>query len=241
MKRSFVYIVTGILLAAFPHYAFSPAPKNVDDITIHETSKFIYSNLKCSGLSFDAFETAYTGFRNVLAGDSSINDSLLTLIDFSLPSSDERLYVIDLKNYRILTKTYVAHGMGSGMLYAREFSNRQGSHMSSLGFYLTEQIYSGSHGISLKLTGLENGINDNAMNRAIVMHGAHYAEPEYIERYGRLGRSFGCPALPYSKIREVISLIARQSCLFIYSPDKKYLASSEILNSGQQYFSENLP
>ena len=133
-----------------------------------------------------------------------------------------------MKNHKLLFSSLVAHGKNSGDKYATSFSNRNGSYMSSLGFYLTQETYQGSNGYSLRLNGLEEGINDNARQRAIVVHGASYANPSVIKS-GRLGRSFGCPALPQALARPIIDTIKGGSVMFIYAPI--YITQSEILKS----------
>jgi hypothetical protein len=140
------------------------------------------------------------------------------------------LYVVDLKNYQVLYKTYVAHGRNSGTVMANSFSNNPSSYKSSLGFYKTLDTYVGKHGYSLKLEGLEKGINDNADERAIVMHGADYVNPSYIPKLGYIGRSQGCPAVSNKEAAPIINTIKNGSCLFIYSPDGVYQQRSSILS-----------
>ncbi len=169
-------------------------------------------------LSKAALFDAYQEFL-ILSDEKKItNDSLITIIDFSKSSAEERFFVIDIKNQKLLYHLLVAHGMGSGEEFPERFSNRPHSHMSSLGVYRTSNTYMGKHGYSLRLDGLEKGLNDNARKRAIVIHGAKYVDQDYIMTNGRLGRSFGCPALPIDKTKEVIDLIKDGSCLFIYHP-----------------------
>lgn len=155
----------------------------------------------------------------------------LTVIDFSLPSSEKRMWIIDVTSGLVLHHGYVSHGRNSGDLMARHFSNVSSSYMSSLGFYLTAETYQGKHGYSLRLDGLEPGFNDKARERAIVIHGADYAKEEFIQATGRLGRSLGCPALPREEAKEVIDLIKENSLLFIYAKDARYLDESPILNT----------
>ncbi len=143
---------------------------------------------------------------------------MLVLADFSRPSDEKRLFVVDMKTGELLRETYVAHGRGSGDRIAVRFSNEPGSHCSSLGFYLTDTVYSGKNGYSLRLDGLEPGVNDKARERAIVMHGASYAEEGFIRSAGRLGRSLGCPALPAGESAEIIDLVCDGAVLFIYAP-----------------------
>jgi hypothetical protein len=140
------------------------------------------------------------------------------------------LYIVDLKNYQVLYKTYVAHGRNSGTVMANSFSNSPSSNKSSLGFYKTLGTYIGKHGYSLKLQGLEKGINDNAYNRAIVLHGAEYVDPNYASRLGYIGRSQGCPAVSPKEATPIINTIKEGTCLFIYSPNASYQHRSSILS-----------
>ncbi|MFR9504108.1 MAG: murein L,D-transpeptidase catalytic domain family protein [Rikenellaceae bacterium] len=145
-------------------------------------------------------------------------NKILTLIDFSLASTQKRMYVVDMQSGELLYHCHVAHGQGSGGNYATKFSNKEGSHQSSLGFYRTLDTYTGHNGYSLRLEGLDKGINDNAYKRAIVIHGAEYANPENISRYGgRLGRSWGCPALPTAIAKEIINTIKNGSIIYIFA------------------------
>jgi hypothetical protein len=156
--------------------------------------------------------------------------SLLTVIDYSLPSSAKRLWVIDLARKRILFHELVAHGEGSGDEYASEFSNEPGSRQTSLGIFRTEDVYRGGNGYSLRLSGLEPGVNDLAMERRIVMHGAGYVSDRAVNALGRLGRSWGCPALSYRATRRVIDTIKDGSAVFAYYPDSRWLRQSRFLN-----------
>lgn len=171
----------------------------------------------------------YELFRQGVSGYNKIEKKkpIITLIDFSQASSDERIYVIDMQNETLLYKTHVSHGRNSGDKYATSFSNVEGSFKSSLGFFLTSQTYQGKNGYSLKLSGLEEDINDNAEKRCIVMHGAKYANPSTIKYSGRLGRSLGCPALPQSVSAEIIDVIKGGSVLFIYANNTDYISKSK--------------
>jgi hypothetical protein len=126
-------------------------------------------------------------------------------------------------------KSLVAHGKNSGVNYAESYSNQRYSNKSSLGFYVTGETYTGKHGYSLRLKGLESGINDNAYKRAIVIHPAKYVSREFINKFGRLGRSYGCPAIPLENHGEIINMIKGKTCLFIYYPDSFYLSTSSYL------------
>ena len=157
--------------------------------------------------------------------------SLLTVIDYSLPSTRPRLWTFDLTARRLLFEELVAHGRNTGENHAREFSNRHGTKQSSLGLFRTAETYIGRNGYSLRLDGLEPGVNHRARPRAIVMHGAWYVSRDFIGRHGRLGRSWGCPAVAESVSRELIDTIAEGSLLFIYYPDERWLDSSPFLGS----------
>jgi hypothetical protein len=185
-------------------------------------------SLDSLGLSMEAFHTAVSGFLNLVISGAVRNPGILSIIDFSLPSNQKRLFIVDLFGGRLLFNSLVAHGRNSGGLVPNRFSNRCNSLMSSLGFYLTGESFIGQHGYSLRLEGEEKGWNDNAMRRAIIMHSADYVSEEHIRQWGFLGRSEGCPAIPEELGRPIIDVIQGGSCLFVYSPDKKYLKRSKI-------------
>lgn len=154
----------------------------------------------------------------------------LAVIDFSLPSSQRRLWIFDLRRKTLLLEDFVAHGQKSGDDYATSFSNLDGSHQSSLGLFRTQESYLGSHGYSLRMDGLEPGINDRARERAIVIHPADYVNPAWIKQQGRIGRSFGCPAVRPEVARMVVDSLKGGQFMFSYYPDQKWLASSLYLN-----------
>ncbi len=164
-------------------------------------------------ISIKQFTKAAEGFYLI----KERNSNILTFIDFSVASTQKRLYIIDMSSGKLLFNTYVSHGKNSGDLYAKYFSNREGSLMSSRGFYLTADTYYGGNGYSLRLKGLEKGVNDNAYKRYIVVHGASYANPSTIAQRGKLGRSFGCPAVPQNESRTIIDLIKGGSVLYIHT------------------------
>ena len=186
------------------------------------------------------FNLSMVGYYNMKKNDLLQDDSVITIIDYRKASKNKRFFVINLFEKKVLYSTLVAHGKGSGAQFAELFSNKPGSLQSSIGFFITEDSYYGKHGYSLKLEGVEPGVNDKAMQRAIVIHGASYVSESFIKRYGRLGRSWGCPALPEDITREVIDKIKGGSCLFVYSEDQDYLKKSSLLNreSATQYFLE---
>jgi hypothetical protein len=161
---------------------------------------------------------------------TATNERLLTVIDYSKPSTEPRLWVLDLERERVLFEELVAHGQGSGDNFATRFSNLEGSHQTSLGLFRTADTYVGSNGYSLRLDGLEAGVNDRARDRAIVMHGAPYVSEANMRALGRLGRSHGCPALRPAVARDVIDTIKNGSLVFAYYPDRQWLNGSRFLN-----------
>jgi len=218
-------VATAVLILFSSLTAFSPALNSTTPIM--ESNLSLYESLDHGSMelpSRDLFELALNGYTQL--SDKKLSKSIITIIDFSKASTEKRLWSIDLNEKKVLFNTWVAHGQNSGNLYAESFSNKNGSHQSSLGFYTTGQTYQGKHGLSLKLHGLEKNINDQAEARAIVMHGADYVSEAFIKRVGRLGRSHGCPAIPMELHKEIISTISGGSLLFIYYPDEQYLSSS---------------
>lgn len=189
--------------------------------------QLLYNEMELDGVvNYDAFEKAVAGYNKI--GQKS--KEILTLVDFSKPSTEERFYVFDMRHKKLLFTSLVSHGKNSGGNYATSFSNKTGSLKSSLGFFLTENTYQGRNGYSLVLNGLEKGINDKAKERAIVIHGAAYSNPSVIASSGRLGRSFGCPALPLAVSKPIINTIKGGSLLFIYANNQNYLSYSPILS-----------
>lgn len=188
----------------------------------------IYEDLKGSSKpDFPLFEKVYLGYIDLkFSGLIEADNNILSIIDFRLPSTEKRLWVIDLSSKIILFHTFVAHGENSGKEYALYFSNELNSHQSSLGYYLTEETYYGENGLSLRLKGLEYGINHNARKRHIVFHGADYASDNYLKANGILGNSKGCPAIPAEVHQSIIEVTKNGSCLFIYFPDLNYTEKS---------------
>ena len=158
------------------------------------------------------------------------HNNILTIIDYSLPSSEKRLWVFDLSKLKLLFHTYVSHGIKSGALISNSFSNKYDSKASSIGVYKTENIYYGRDGLSLRLDGLDRGFNDNAFNRYVVMHGGWYVDEDFIKKYGRAGRSWGCPALPQNLTQPIINAIKDQSIFVIYYPSDNWFVTSKFLN-----------
>jgi hypothetical protein len=192
--------------------------------------KYSVWQLATQGISVDLFYYAMKGYNYLKENNRLTNPGIITIIDFSKPSDEKRLFILDVLTGKVLFKTLVAHGRNSGQELARSFSNAAASFASSLGFYITSDTYNGKHGYSLRLNGCEKGFNDNAYNRAIVVHGADYVSESFIQQNGFLGRSHGCPAIPTELSTKIIDVIKDGSCLFIYSPVKTYLTKSTMLN-----------
>jgi hypothetical protein len=178
----------------------------------------------------DLLWIAIAGYETLKQDNRIEREQLITLIDFSLSSDKKRLWVIDLSSFKVLVHSYVSHGRNSGELFAEVFSNTPGSYTSSPGFYVTGQTYTGKHGLSLYLEGLEEGINDKARERAIVMHGADYVSEDFIAKHGRLGRSQGCPAVPVELNEKIINTIKGGSCLYIHTGKECYTKQSKLLS-----------
>lgn len=227
------FLRTGVsaiaLLVLFTFFSASP-PAPTDDVTLPVVVTSVYEklNLQQLGLSTHAYTTAVTGWQKLKA-KGAVSNNVLAICDFSQSSNNRRLYIIDMLNGTLLFNTLVAHGKNTGEEFARSFSNEPESHKSSLGFYTTKDTYQGEHGLSLKLEGKEPGFNDKAEARSIVMHGAGYVCDNFICQFGRLGRSFGCPSVPYGEHEQIINAIKGGGCLFIYYPDKKYLTASRLV------------
>ncbi|GEP94960.1 hypothetical protein CCY01nite_12200 [Chitinophaga cymbidii] len=186
-------------------------------------------SLDSLGLSKEAYEFALQGQEQLAKEGKLRNENILSIVDFSLPSTKKRLFVIDISSGQLLFNSLVSHGRNSGKEMATSFSNSPESYKTSLGFYVTGGTYRGKHGYSLRLEGEESGINDNAMERAIVMHAASYVNEVLGRKQGYIGRSLGCPALPVKLHKKIISTIQNGSCLFMYSPDTSYLTRSKLL------------
>ncbi|MBN2612770.1 MAG: murein L,D-transpeptidase catalytic domain family protein [Bacteroidales bacterium] len=234
MRKKFFWILSIFALFALllPGTLKSTGRKTVEtgEAAVEDQFTEIYRKLAEPELDFIALKTALTGLESVLQKHEGLNPDIITIIDYSKPSTEKRLFIIDLSKEEVKYRTYVAHGRNTGLNYAESFSNKIHSYMSSLGFFITGNTYNGKHGYSLRLKGIEDGVNDNAWKRAIVMHPANYVSESYIEQYGRLGRSFGCPAIPVREHKYLIDLIKENTCLFAWYPDSVYQESSTYLN-----------
>lgn len=217
-----------------------PETKNIKPVEFAAVAKpnseanieIVYNTLHSNQFALPklkSFSEALKGFY-LLKEKGLIQKNILTLVDFSLSSNTKRLWVIDLSTNTILYNSLVAHGRNTGDEFANSFSNLEHSFKSSLGFYATGEIYTGKHGKSLKLDGLEKGINDRARERGVVIHAADYVSESFIKGNKRLGRSQGCPALPAALASDIINLIKNKSCLFIYHPSINLTAKNKLIS-----------
>ena len=189
--------------------------------------KSVYDSLNIKNkIDYSIFQKAYLGYVQI----SNKNPGVLIIIDYSKPSNEERFYVLDLNKKKLVYSTRVAHSKNSGLEIPLQFSDDPNSYQSSLGFFVTLGEYNGAYGYSLRLKGLEENINANAEDRAIVIHGGDIVEDEYIKKFGFAGRSLGCPVLPHSLTREIIDFIKHGRVLFIYGNDEEYVDNSAYLS-----------
>lgn len=230
-KRLNYYSQQAINAAWAAHSAaalISPVPTGT--ISFFDEKKSLFDSLELDqfGLSRHVYELALKGMTKLRLLDK-VQHNILTIVDFSKPSTTKRLFVIDLDLGQLLFNTWVAHGRNSGQIYAQNFSNKPRSKKSSLGFYVTGSPYIGSNGYSLKLLGVEPGVNSLAAARGIVIHGANYVSENQISSQGYLGRSQGCPAVAPEINDSLIETIKEGSCLFIYHPTASYIHRSSLL------------
>jgi hypothetical protein len=183
---------------------------------------------KAPQLNRNVLKLAVTAYKNANK-KGAVKKPVLTVIDYSLPSNKQRMWVFDINKERLLYNTYVAHGRNSGVNKASHFSNTESSKQSSLGTYITKNTYIGHKGYSLNLQGLDKGFNDNALSRRVVMHGAWYVDPDFIKRAGRAGLSWGCPAISQALAKPLINTIKNGSVIFAYYPDRYFLSHSNYL------------
>ncbi|WP_058526213.1 MULTISPECIES: murein L,D-transpeptidase catalytic domain family protein [Legionella] len=217
---SILSFLSAALFSGSAHVAAPATKVNVDtNIQLQHLSR------KAPQLNKKVLKMALSAYKKASA-KGAVKKPVLTVIDYSLPSYKQRMWIFDLRKERLLYNTYVAHGKNSGMDVPRHFSNRPSSKETSLGTYVTRDTYYGSKGLSLNLQGLERGFNDNAYSRRVVIHGAWYVEPDFIKRAGRAGRSWGCPSIAKTLARPVINTIKGGSVVFAYYPDHYYLSHS---------------
>jgi hypothetical protein len=234
-------VFTSIIAASKPHIetkneAAKPGTvltgtDNSPEINYWVDSLYSGMNLSEAGLTRSAFFDACKGYEYLIAHNKIQKPGILTICDYSQRSDKKRLYVLDLNAGKLLFNTYVSHGRNSGKDYATSFSNKENSLKSSLGFLVTAETYTGEHGYSLRLDGIEKGFNDNVRNRAIVVHGSDYVGNDRALNGIMMGRSFGCPAVPAALAKQIVNCIKGGTCIFNYYPDKRYAENSKILNA----------
>ena len=241
MKKHFWWITCVLFLFMVTMISWGPASatKTPNDLKTSASAKnlcekyvdelYQAAQLQESGLDEAVFKKAITGFINLkIANKVPQNSAVITVVDLNKPSREKRMWIIDLVTKHLLLNTWVAHGQGSGDTVANSFSNINDSHQSSLGFYLTDDVYMGKHGRSLHLDGLDEGFNDDARAREIVVHGAPYVSERTINEKGKIGRSWGCPAVSPKVSNEVIDDIKGKTVFFINGNDTNY--NSKYLN-----------
>ena len=222
----------GVLSACCLTLVCGPVTAMEAPITIPYSSKTTLISALASqapDLDVRVLTTAVSAMRCAVAGGAAPADRL-AVIDFSLPSSTKRLWIFDLKQRTLMLQDLVAHGQGSGDNLARSFSNIEGSHQSSIGLFRTQESYIGQHGYSLRMDGLEPGINDRARERAIVVHSADYVSNDWVKKYGRIGRSQGCPAVRPEVASMVVDSLKGGQFMFSWYPDNHWLSTSALIN-----------
>jgi len=203
-------------------------------IPLNQYTLELFNEINDQHLSLEVFEIAVKGYSELSLKNKLKNKKFLTIVDMSLSANTERMFIIDMEKRILVAKKLVAHGMKTGYEFASNFSNEQSSHKSSLGFFITGELYNGRHDLSMKLDGQEYS-NDNARSRGVVVHSADYVSCEYIKSNGRLGRSFGCPAIDKEGYEETVNKLQGGSCYFIYYPSRSYLSRSRIVNSRKEF------
>jgi hypothetical protein len=228
----FCFSLLALQSFSFSNVSINSGTENISgSTTLSKEASQLYESLQLKerGLSQQAFSAALKAMRAV-SGDLT-NCEVITIADFSQSCNSKRLYIIDLVNSQVLFQTYVAHGRNSGEEFATSFSDKPSSYKSSLGCYITGDSYIGANGYSLRLEGKEPGYNHHAFDRAVVLHGANYVSEDFIQSNGRLGRSLGCPAVPFELTKPIIETIKNGSCFFIYYPDQRYFKTSALMKS----------
>jgi len=221
-------LLFSLSLGLFSGLENNPETNNISNWQSYSKEKYELLNNK--KLTFQAFDDALKGFVKLKNQGRLKNVNYLTVIDFSKPSNEKRLFIIETSNFQVIHQTYCAHGKNTGKLYAKSFSNTEGSYQSSPGFYITENSYKGKYDHAMRLKGIEK-CNSNAKKRAIVMHGANYATEEFLKKNNNvLGRSWGCPSVPMPEAKMIIDWIKDGACLYIYHDRDEYRKGSKLLN-----------
>lgn len=203
------------------------------NLTVEEEINKVYTEFVDNNASvpdLDSFKNGMIGYYK-LSEQNAFDKNILTIIDFTLSSTKKRMWVLDMANNKVLFNTVVAHGKNTGSEFATKFSNKVNSLQSSLGFYVTGETYYGKNGYSMFIDGMEKQFNSKARERYVVVHGASYANPSFANKLGRLGRSYGCPALPTALNNDIIDVIKNKSVIYIHSADKTYLNDSEMIKA----------
>ncbi len=232
LRRAGGALALALILHLLPSCSSAPPPRPPAPVAISEPEGLPWPRRAVLELASAAFRCA--------AREGHFERPILTVIDYSLPSSERRLWVIDLQRAQVLHHELVAHGEGSGDRMAVAFSNRVGSHQSSLGLFRTDEVYRGRFGYSLRLSGLEPAINDRARQRAIVMHGSSDVSDSVVAQWGAVGLSWGCPAVPADVAPQIIDSIAGGTAIFAYYPDLEWLRESRYLRCAMRAAAEEV-
>ena len=225
-KTSASAVIFSSLIAYTVPLPAAPAPAALFDTRLGALLKL------APRLSPRALEAALTALNRLQASGAKVRSDVLTVIDYTIPSTERRLWVFDLAHPRVLFEELTAHGKNSGDNQAVRFSNVPNSLMTSLGAFLTGDTYIGKHGLSLRLRGLEKGVNDNSMDRAIVIHAAAYVNDSDAKTKGRIGRSWGCPAVRPEISRRLIETVQGGTLVLAYYPDRSWLQNSKLAGPG---------
>jgi hypothetical protein len=238
-----IILFLGLILACSYSYQGSSTSNtfNIEKASLFENYvNSFFDSLETEELDRQIFIKSLKGYYKLKGENKLEKSNILTVVDFTKSSNFPRMFIIDMNAKKIIHKSLVSHGRGSGDEFATSFSNIPNSFQSSLGFYITGEVYTGAHGTSLRLDGVEKGFNDKARVRGIVIHSADYVNEAFAKKVGRLGRSHGCPALPEQGYAEIIDIIKDKTAFFIFYPENNYLTGSEYLNDAAYlaYFDE---
>ena len=214
-------ISLGLIISALPTFA------STADINVNKLANTFVSETQ--GLKPQVARTALTAYQNALKKGIKDNKGIITVIDYSMPSTAKRMWVLNVNTQKVLFNTLVAHGKNSGANYATTFSNKRNSDETSLGLYQTANVYHGHDGLAIRLNGLDKGYNSNAMVRDVVIHGATYVSQSFAKAQGRIGRSWGCPAVSKKMIKPIINTIKGGTLVLAYYPSHSWLANSVYL------------
>jgi hypothetical protein len=223
-------IISAVFLSSTPVSEVATSHHSSHQMAVTISTQMQHLSQRAPSLNKKALQLALVAYKNA-SNKGAVKKPVLTVIDYSLSSAKQRMWIFDMKHEKLLYNTYVAHGKNSGNDVPHHFSNQNSSKETSLGTYVTQDTYMGSKGLSLNLKGLEKGINDNAYSRRVVVHGAWYVEPNFIKKSGRAGRSWGCPSVAKTIAKPLINTIKNGSVVFAYYPDKYYLAHSGFTSS----------